>query len=342
MTADQRISTTTGLVLGLIVVTASMASAQQPVHLLERGVHRGHRAGDRAEDRADVPARLPMRPEGGREGDVHPQPARRRLETATGSATISRISTTKDKHRLVIATPYSPTRRWSEQDDAYLQNIVDDRSSSSSAATNVKAFWLAGHSQGGMTSSRIVCTDFFKTRVDGFLSLSGGRLGGAPGRRRKPAGRARRAETDAAAAAAAPPATAQPAEPSCDFSHIFATGQHEIVSLPATSAWAQKFGCGARVKREDVVDDTAGLVYDGSRQNPPSKSWGRLPRPGHAEVFVYPNCRDGRVVADVMRVDKGHTEGLEPKRHRGTGQADAVRDAVDESSSRALLGAEHG
>ena len=43
---------------------------------------------------------------------------------------------------------------------------------------NIKAFWLAGHSQGGMTSNRIVRTDFFKDKVDGWLSLSGGRLGG--------------------------------------------------------------------------------------------------------------------------------------------------------------------
>ena len=30
----------------------------------------------------------------------------------------------KDQHRLVIASPYSPIRRWAENDDAYLQNIV--------------------------------------------------------------------------------------------------------------------------------------------------------------------------------------------------------------------------
>jgi hypothetical protein len=30
-------------------------------------------------------------------------------------------------------------------------------------------------------------------------------------------------------------------------------------------------------------------------------------------VFNYRGCRDGRVVADVVRLDKGHTEGLEPK-----------------------------
>ena len=29
---------------------------------------------------------------------------------------------------------------------------------------NIKAFWLVGHSQGGMTSNRIVRTDFFKAR----------------------------------------------------------------------------------------------------------------------------------------------------------------------------------
>jgi hypothetical protein len=147
--------------------------------------------------------------------------------------------------------------------------------------------------------------------VDGFLSLSGGRLGGAAERARD-AGRPRQAnETDAAAAA--PPQTAQPAEPVCDFSHIFAIGQHEIVSLPASSALAQKFGCGARARRDDVVDDKPGLVHDGGRQNPGSKAWGLLPRPGKADVFVYPGCRDGRVVADVMRMDKGHTEGLEPR-----------------------------
>ena len=39
---------------------------------------------------------------------------------------------------------------------------------------------------------------------------------------------------------------------------------------------------------------------------------GRLPRPGTAEVFEYPHCSGGRIVADVVREGKGHTEGLEP------------------------------
>ncbi|HYV07921.1 MAG TPA: hypothetical protein VFB82_25235, partial [Blastocatellia bacterium] len=49
------------------------------------------------------------------------------------------------------------------------------------------------------------------------------------------------------------------------------------------------------------------------RQNPPNPAWGLPPAPGKAQVTVYPDCKDGRVVADVVRIDKGHTEGLEPK-----------------------------
>jgi hypothetical protein len=29
-------------------------------------------------------------------------------------------------------------------------------------------------------------------------------------------------------------------------------------------------------------------------------------------MWVYPDANDGRVIADVVRLDKGHTEGLEP------------------------------
>ena len=43
------------------------------------------------------------------------------------------------------------------------------------------------------------------------------------------------------------------------------------------------------------------------------REWGLLPRPCTAQVYEYLNCAEGRVVADVMRLDKGHTEGLEPR-----------------------------
>src|SRR5262245_44214817 len=222
-----------------------------------------------------------------------------------------------DKYRLVVATPFSPRRVWAAEDDGYLQNIVSTLIEQI-GRENIKAFWLAGHSQGGLTSSRIVCSDFFKTKVDGFLSLSGGRVGGQAGRASGfgvPAARgAAQTARGAAAPAGLPPgALTIPPPPACDFSHIFETGEHEISALPKPSERAMKYGCSADTKRRDVVDVKAGYVYDGTRQNPGSKQWGLLPRPGKAEILSFRNCRDKRVVADVVRFDKGHTEGLEPK-----------------------------
>jgi poly(3-hydroxybutyrate) depolymerase len=221
-----------------------------------------------------------------------------------------------DKYRLVIATPFSPRRVWSAEDDGYLQNIVSSVIEQV-GRENIKAFWLAGHSQGGLTSTRIICSEFFSTKVDGFLSLSGGRVGGQAGRAANfgiPA-----AAGAAAAGRATPPAGLPagaltiPPPPTCDFSHIFETGEHEISELPKVSERAQKYGCSADMKRREITDVRAGYVYDGTRQNPGTKAWGLLPRPGTTEILAYRNCRDGRIVADVVRRDKGHTEGLEPK-----------------------------
>jgi pimeloyl-ACP methyl ester carboxylesterase len=223
----------------------------------------------------------------------------------------------KDKYRLVIATPNSPTHVWSAADDEYLQNIVTSVVEQL-GKDNIKAFWLVGHSQGGMTSNRIVRTPFFQERVDGWLSLSGGRLGVNPGR----AGSFGPPRAAAAPAPAASTATAGMAQamaamrelPGSDFSFIYETGQREMddKGIPDSSAWAAKFSCGARSKPAEIVDTRAGYVYDGTRQNPPNPAWGLQPAPGKAEVFTYPDCKDGRVVADVVRLDKGHTEGLEP------------------------------
>jgi len=228
----------------------------------------------------------------------------------------------KDKYHLVIATPNAvapPPKAWAPVDDEYLQNIVNliyDKF----GKENIKAFWLVGHSQGGMTSNRIIRTDFFAQRVDGWLSLSGGRLGANPGRGnfsnltgRGPAPGAGRAGTGRAGAPN-PAGAALRESPSNQFSFIYETGQHEMddKGIPETSDWAQKLGCGARVRKPDVVDTKAGYVYDSTRQDPGSDGWGRLPRPGTAEVFEYPHCSGGRIVADVVRESKGHTEGLEP------------------------------
>lgn len=225
----------------------------------------------------------------------------------------------KDKYRLVVATPTAATmgamgaaapgvRRWdAAADDAHLQG-VSDFVIQTFGAKNIKAMWLAGHSQGGFTSSRIVCTPYFANKVDGWLSLSGGRVGQAPFVPAFGPPRADGTPPPARPAGAALPASAPPA---CDFSHIFAIGQYEITELPTTSPLAEKFSCKARVRRKDIVDDKPGHVWDFQRAG--YKVWGMKARPGVAEVYAWDGCRDGRVVADVVRMDKGHTEGLEPK-----------------------------
>jgi hypothetical protein len=101
--------------------------------------------------------------------------------------------------------------------------------------------------------------------------------------------------------------------PDCDISFIFATGEHEMVALPETSPWADKYKAGTRVRLPDVIDQEPGLIYDTLREGRSNSAWGLLPRPGVAQVYVYPNARGGRVIADVVRLDKGHTEGLEPR-----------------------------
>jgi pimeloyl-ACP methyl ester carboxylesterase len=217
----------------------------------------------------------------------------------------------KDQYRLVIATPSAatkePMRRWvGEADDDHLHNIVD-HVAAKYGPDNIAAFWLVGHSQGGMTSQRLLRDDaFFQDRVDGWLSLSGGRL--------QPAERAPGFSLPMPPGA---PANTMPrpqpgAAPNADFSHIFAVGEYEIAALPETSDWAAKYGAGPRERRADVVDSKAGQIHDATRESYSTKGWGLKARPGTSQVYVYPGARDGRVVADVVRLDKGHTEGLEP------------------------------
>jgi hypothetical protein len=202
-------------------------------------------------------------------------------------------------------------RHWvGEADDEHLQNIVE-YVFAKYGKDKIKSFWLVGHSQGGMTSNRLLGTDFFKDRVDGWLSLSGGRIGpielpasffvrpgGAPPRLPAQSGDG--------------PRPGRAVALDCDLSFIFTSGQHEMVALPETSPWAEKYGAGPRVRMADVVDDVPGQIYDSSREGNSTPAWGLSPRPGTAQVYVYPKARDGRVIADVVRIDKGHTEGLEP------------------------------
>ena len=218
---------------------------------------------------------------------------------------------------LVIATPSSkirqPFSRWVDtEDDEHLKAVVGmvaDR-----FGTRLRSFWLVGHSQGGLTCNRLLHDAWWGDRVDGWLSLSGRRIGratfvadfGPP-----------RTEEERKAAAERRSSmrqmfSASSGQHDADFSFIFAVGEHEIESMPETSPWAERYDAGPRQALPDVIDESPGQVHDGRFEGRYAKSWGREARPGTAKVWVYPNGRDGRVIADVLRLDKGHTEGLEP------------------------------
>jgi pimeloyl-ACP methyl ester carboxylesterase len=231
-----------------------------------------------------------------------------------------------DQFRLVVATPNSPTQAWGEADVDYLENIVD-YVYAELGEENVGAFWLVGHSQGGQTSNRLLEMDFFQDKLDGWVSLSGGRLGSLRSEVRAaiPRGTAPPPARPAPTAAARPDAGAPSGRggtfsadaadlPDYAFSHIYSSGEHELTEagLPPDSKWAQRLGCGAQTRVDDIVDTRPGYVYD-TREQARNAVWGYEPRPGRAEVYLYPGCDDGRVVADIIRLDKGHTEGFEPR-----------------------------
>lgn len=246
----------------------------------------------------------------------------------------------KEKYRLVIATPSGTSLGWRpDEDDAHLHNIVKTvENATAESGVHIKAFWLAGHSLGGQTANRLINDDpFFSSRLDGWVSLSGGRLGskredvratiprgsGGPGGA-PPRGAAGGAPPGPRPAAAASADSGAPvcrglvacAEflPDTKFSFIYETGSHELTDtgLPGDSPWADKLGCRAQAAPRTIVDDKAGYVYDTREQANHNPIWGTTPRPGSALIYDYPGCADGRVVADVVRRDKGHTEGLEP------------------------------
>jgi pimeloyl-ACP methyl ester carboxylesterase len=228
----------------------------------------------------------------------------------------------KDRYRLVIATPTAVNAQWSpENDDRHLQQIVEFVYQQI-GPRNIKAFWFAGHSQGSRVAYRLLQTPFYRDRISGWLSLSGGRLGSP--RAYMP----RNSET----LYLLPSSPDAPAEtgpslqseelgvglsdttvlPDYPFSHIYSSGEHELTAagLPGHSRWAERLGCQAQARRADVIDAKAGYVSNLRLHYGPIA--GRRPRPGRARVYTYPDCRGGRIVADVIRADKRHNEGYEP------------------------------
>jgi hypothetical protein len=162
-----------------------------------------------------------------------------------------------------------------------------------------------------MTSNRLLADPFFSERVDGWLSLSGGRIGPIelPESFFVPV----RAGLPPMPQGANAPRPGRASTPEADISFIFASGEHEMVALPETSPWAEKYGAAGRTRLPDIVDEEPGLIHDTLREGKSTPAWGLSPRPGTAQVYLYPNARGAKVIADVVRLDKGHTEGLEPK-----------------------------
>ena len=46
-----------------------------------------------------------------------------------------------------------------------------------------------------------------------------------------------------------------------------------------------------------MVDTEPGKIHDTTRESYSTKAWGLKPRPGTAQIYVYPNARDGRLIA---------------------------------------------
>jgi len=178
---------------------------------------------------------------------------------------------TKEKFRLVIAAPSAatkePMRRWvAEADDAHLRNIVE-QVFMAYGAENIAAFWLVGHSQGGMTANRLLGDDFFEDRVDGWLSLSGGRIGPIElpasffaGRRTPPLPQGDNAPGPASF-------------PTATF-FIFTCREHEMVALPATSPWRRSTAPAARERWPTSSMTSRAESTDTTREGTSTPAWG--------------------------------------------------------------------
>ena len=200
----------------------------------------------------------------------------------------------KEKYRLVIATPTAagggptPVRMWlADADDTYLREIAD-LVMGAVGRRNIRAFWLAGHSQGGLTVNRIVCDPYFKGRADGWLSLSGGRIGSAPLNPEFFKGLDLKGFPPGAGPPGGAPGIA--VTPACDMNFIFATGEHEIQSLPEASPWADRYACAPR--RRHPTWSTTSRAWS-TTPAPARPTWPRGPTPARAR----PRCSSTRAAA---------------------------------------------
>ena len=186
--------------------------------------------------------------------------------------------------------------------------------------------WLAGHSQGGITSNRIICTDYFKGKVDGWLSLSGGRIGQAPLDPRFGPPKADGSPPDPRPAGG--PGMGSGALPTCEFSHIYETGQWEITSLPDSSPWAAKYlraRCGEGHRRRQG-QPRLGYARAGY------KVWGMKARPGSPTSTSIPSAR-AAASSPTWCGGQGPPRAW-AARHRGAGEDDRRAPAGRRRSQR--------
>ena len=232
----------------------------------------------------------------------------------------------KEKHRLVIAAPYSPTRRWSEKDDAYLQNIVTMHRRRDRAQQ--RAGLLARRPLAGRH-------DVAPHRVHRLLQDQGRRVSepvGRPPRRRARASPGRRTaapgdrDRRSAAAAAAPAAGRAAGRADLRLlTHLRDRRARDRVAAGDVHVGAE-VSPAARAPSATTSSTQAGATCTtAAARILASKQWGLLPRPGTAEVFVYPELPRGpsRGRRDASR--QGPHRRTRAARDRGTREADAQR-----------------
>jgi len=193
-----------------------------------------------------------------------------------------------DEMRLIVIHPQARNidglNRWpmDGSDDRYIRALiafVDDRFE----AVDIDAFWVVGHSNGGMYGNQISCFGDLRPRMTGHLNLSGFSRGAFGFGAR------------------------------CDINFIFSRGEHETNMIPPQpNPTAESYDCGAAVPSDDIVDAQGGQIYDTSPGRTMTDSWGGPAGPGSATFEQHPGCDNGRVVAGYVRLGKGHTEGHEP------------------------------
>jgi len=202
------------------------------------------------------------------------------------------------------------------EDEAYLERVAEEMFTRLNGA-RAAAFWLVGHSQGGMMCNFLLFQEYFSSRVDGWLSLAGGRIGGvesSPLFNAGPsAGTSRRTVPVFPVIDGLQLRPGLAAMPATDISFVFVAGELEITEIPLTSPLAERYGAKRRRYVGEIVDEQAGHAPPPGFENDANPVWSYDGAPGCAQVYDFPETAGGRLVADIVRVSKGHLQSVEPR-----------------------------